>query len=183
MNYHYLRYDIKDGDVLLYKGKGLLSKAIRLLTKSEYSHAGVAVWWHYRLMVLEAVGKGVVLTPMSKNLKHYKGTVHWFTSKKFISQPKRLRMIDFAQQELGKKYSKWKLVILGYILVFGKNRDKRDKLRKENSLVCSHYVAQIYNSSGIDLKENVSDAFTLPEDIAKSDKLVYKHSLKYVHYK
>lgn len=180
MNYKLYRDRIKDGDILLYKGKSLLSKIIRLLTKSEYSHAGIAVWWNDRLMVLEAVGKGVILTPMSKNLKHYKGTVHWFTSKKAIPYTKRLNMVQFAQQELGKEYSKWKLIVFGYKLLFGKDRDKKDKFRKTNSLVCSHYVAQIYNYGGLDLTEGVSDAFTLPEDIAKSDKLTYKSILKYV---
>lgn len=180
MFYYAFRDKIKDGDILLYKGKGLLSKAIRLLTKSEYSHAGIAVWWNYRLMVLEAVGKGVVLTPMSKNLEHYKGSVHWFTSIKHIPQTKRLKMVDFAQQELGKEYSKWSLIVLGYILIFGKDRNKKDKFKRANSLICSHYVAQIYNHGGIDLTKNVSDAFTLPEDIAKSNKLIHKFTLKYV---
>jgi hypothetical protein len=180
MNYLRVRNKIKDCDILLYRGKSFLSKIIRLLTKSEYSHAGIAVWWNDRLMVLEAVEKGVVLTPMSKNLKYYKGTVYWFTSKKSIPQTKRLNMIRFAQQELGKKYSKWKLIVFGYKILFGKDRDKKDEFRNANSLVCSHYVAQIYNYAGIDLTEDVSDAFTLPEDIAKSDKLIYKFTIKYV---
>lgn len=180
MNYELYRNQIKDGDILLYKGKSLLSKAIRLLTKSEYSHAGIAIWWKDRLMVLEATGKGVFPIPMSKNLKHYKGIVHCFTSKKYIPQVKRTKMMHFAMEEIGKEYSKWKLVVFGYILIFGKNKDKRDEFRKTNSLVCSHYVAQIYTYSGEDLKKGVSDAFTLPEDIAKSDKLTYKHTLKYV---
>lgn len=179
MNYYAFRNQINDGDVLLYKGTSLLSKIICFFTKSEYSHAGIAVWWNNRLMVLEAVGKGVILTPMSKNLKHYKGTVHWFTSKKNISYTKRLNMVRFAQQELGKEYSKWRLVVLGYMLILRKSRDERDKFREENTLVCSHYVAQIYNYGGEDLKEGVSDAFTLPDDISKSNKLVYKFILKH----
>lgn len=179
-NYTYIRDNIKDADILLYEGCGIFSKIICFFTKSKKSHAGIAVWWNWRLMVLEAVGKGVILTPLSKNIDHYKGNVHLFTSKKPIPQYKRLKMVEYAQQELGKKYSKWKLVVFGYKLLFGKDRDKKDKFRRTNSLVCSHYVAQIYNYAGIDLAEGISDSFTLPDDIAKSDKLEYKFALKHV---
>lgn len=178
MLYDYVRHKIKDGDVLLYQGKGLLSKAIKLLTKSKYSHAGIAVWWNERLMVLEAVSKGVILTPLSKNVSHYKGDVHWYTSVQHIPQTKRFKMVQYAQQELGKEYSKWKLIVFGYKLIFGKDRDKKDEFRNAHSLVCSHYTAQIYNYAGMDLAEGISDSFTLPEDISKSERLVYKALLK-----
>ena len=178
MIYDKFRSEIKNGDVLMYMGNSLLSKLIRFVTKSNYSHAGIAVWWNDRLMVLEAVGKGVILTPMSKNVSHYNGWVDWLTATKPISKPKRLRMVQFAQKELGKEYSKWKLIIFGYILILGKDKDKRDKLRQANKLFCSQYVAQIYNSAGIDLKEGVSDRFTSPKDIAHSDKLAHVRRLK-----
>ena len=56
------------------------SRIIRWATGSPYSHAGLAVWWNERLMVLEAVGKGVVVTPLSANVRGYHGDVEWFTS-------------------------------------------------------------------------------------------------------
>ena len=34
---------------------------------------------------------------------------------------------------------------------------------------CSHYVAAIYNSIGIDLQLNMSDKYTTPGQVAKSD--------------
>jgi hypothetical protein len=45
---------------------------------------------------------------------------------------------------------------------------ERDRLRRENKLFCSQYVAQIYNSIGLDLKKNREDRFMSPEDIARS---------------
>jgi hypothetical protein len=38
----------------------------------------------------------------------------------------------------------------------------------ENKLFCSQYVAQIYNSIGLDLKRNREDRFMSPGDIARS---------------
>ena len=178
MMYEKYRNEIKDGDVILYEGTSFISKLIRMITKSSYSHAGLAVWWHGRLMVMEATKKGVYPLPMSKNIAHYKGNVRLFTSVKPIPQTKRLYMVKFAQGEIGKEYSRWRLILFGYILILGKKRDERDLLRKENTLICSHYVAQTYNYAGIDLKEGVSDSFTSPQDIANSPSLHHKFALK-----
>ena len=73
--YQDLRTEIKTCDILLYQGKNWFSRAIRWVIGSPYSHAGIVVWWNDRLMVIEAVGKGVVVTPLSQNLSHYKGPV------------------------------------------------------------------------------------------------------------
>lgn len=176
--YSTIRLQIKDGDVLLYEGFTLPSRVIRWATRSRYSHAGVAVWWNDRLMVLEAVGHGVSVTPLSANLRHYRGHVQWFTTQKPISQAKRREMIQFAQQELGKRYALWKSIVLGCFILFRHGVDKRDQLRRENKLYCSWYVAQIYNAVGLDLKKGVSDRFMTPDDIARSPLLVHRGVLK-----
>jgi len=99
------RGEIKNGDVLLYRGRSLESRLIRWATRSRYSHAGLAVWWNGRLMVMEAVGRGVVVTPLSKNVSFYPGYVEWFTSVEEIPDHQRLQMVELAQQELGKEYA------------------------------------------------------------------------------
>jgi hypothetical protein len=48
------------------------------------------------------------------------------------------------------------------------NVESKDKLRREERLFCSHYVAETYNSIGKDLKKGVSDRFMSPGDIAAS---------------
>ncbi len=176
--YSDIRLQIKDGDVLLYEGYTLPSRVIRWATRSRYTHAGVAVWWNDRLMVLEAVGRGVSVTPLSANLRHYHGHVQWFTTQKPLSQAKRCEMIQFAQQELGKGYALWKSIVLGFFILFRHGVDKRDRLRRENKLYCSWYVAQIFNAVGLDLKKGVSDRFITPEDIARSPLLVRRGVLK-----
>lgn len=166
--YDDVRSQIKNGDVLMYQGRSLVSRLIRFFTRSRYSHAGLAVWWNERLMVMEAVGKGVVVTPLSSNVQHYHGRVEWFTSTQEIPENERTRMIQVAQQELGKEYDSWKLVLFGLFILLGKSVEKRDRLRREQKLFCSYYVAQTYNSVGRDLKKNVSDRFMTPDDIASS---------------
>jgi len=152
----------------MYRGRSLLSRLIQLITRSKYSHAGLAVWWNERLMVMEAVDKGVVVTPLSSNVLSYHGDVEWFSSVEDIPAPDRLRLVEFAQQELGKEYATWKLVGFFFIILFKTKVETRDRLRREKRLFCSYYVAQVYNSIGRDLKRNVSDRFMMPDDIASS---------------
>lgn len=167
-HYGKVRSKIKNGDILLYKGKGFVSNFIKLCTRSQYSHAGIAAVWNNRLMVLEAVSKGVVATPLSENISKYKGDVEWFASQKPISATKRTKMVQFAQLELGKSYAFLTLAITAIRVLFIKEIDKRDNLKRSGKLFCSYYVAQIYNSVNLDLKKNKSDRFMSPQDIADS---------------
>ncbi len=152
----------------MYRGRTLSSRVIQWVTRSRYSHAGLAAWWNGRLMAMEAVGKGVIVTPLSANVRGYHGRVEWFTCVEEIPDADRLRMIEFAQQELGKEYARWKAIGLGLRILFQRDHRQRDELRRERQLFCSHYVAQIYNAIGKDLKKGVSDRFMSPADVADS---------------
>lgn len=166
--YDDIRNQIQNGDVLMYRGRSLESRIIMFVTRSRYSHAGIAVWWNERLMVMEAIGKGVVVQSLSQSVYDFYGDVELFTSKEEIPPEQRLQMITFAQQELGKEYAAWRAILLGLKILFQKNKERRDKLRRERRLFCSYYVAQTYNSIGRDLKKGVSDRFMTPGDIAES---------------
>jgi hypothetical protein len=168
LRYDEVRGQIRNGDVFMYKGKAIFSSIIRWVTGSPYSHAGMAAWWNERLMVMEAKGNGVVASPFSRSVGHCKGGVEWLTCVKEISDEDRLRMVVFAQEELGKSYGRWKAILLGIKTLFERDLDRRDRLRAENKLFCSEYVARIYNSIGLDLKKQRSDRFMKPVDIANS---------------
>jgi hypothetical protein len=168
IGYDLIRPQIRNGDVLMFKGKYRSSFLIKWLTKSPYSHAGIAVWWNERLMIMEAVMSGVRVAPLSRNIYQHKGNVEWFSCKKEISEEDRHKMIIFAQEELGKSYARWKAVLFGVKVLFKRDLSEKDELRMENKLFCSQYVAQIYNSIGLDLKKNREDRFMSPGDIAKS---------------
>jgi hypothetical protein len=75
MNISYIkaRDKIQDGDVLLYKGKGILSYIIKKVTKSQYSHSGITGRWNDRLMVLEVTRIGVRVITLSRNVSRYHG--------------------------------------------------------------------------------------------------------------
>ena len=178
LSYSGMREIVSNGDVLLFEGETFYSWVIKKVTHSRFSHAGIAVRWNERLMVMEAVGRGVVVTPLSASVGHYSGHVHWYTSKRLLSEGERKRMIIFAQGELGKEYALWKAIWVGIKLLFNWKPEKRDKLKREQKLFCSAYVAQIYNSIGVDLKPGLSDTSVMPEDIASSPELLHRGVLK-----
>ncbi len=163
-----VRLQIRNGDVLMYRGRSLQSRLICLLTRSRYSHAGLAVWWNDRLVVMEAVGRGVMVTPLSSNVRHYDGRVEWFTSREEITESERMQLVAFAQRELGKEYATWRAILLGLRILFNRRVEERDRLRREQKLFCSYYVAQAYNAINRDLKRGFSDRFMSPGDIAAS---------------
>ncbi len=174
ISYDAIRPHIKSGDVLMFTGKYWISAIIKLLTHSSYSHAGIVAWWNKRLMVMEADSKGVVVSRLSSKLDKYKGEVEWYVCRKEISDEDRKKMVDFAQEELGKSFAKWRALLFGWRVFFKKSLSKKDEFRRSNKLFCSHYVAEIYNHIGIDLKKNREDRFMSPRDIANSHQLEKK---------
>jgi len=51
---------------------------------------------------IRSCGKGVVVTPLSANVRAYHGNVEWFSCVDEIPEADRQRMIDLAQRELGR---------------------------------------------------------------------------------
>jgi hypothetical protein len=178
LKYDEIRDQIRNGDVFMYKGKTIMSSLIQWVTRSPYSHAGISVWWNERLMVMEAKGSGVVVSPFSRSIGNYHGDVEWFRSTQEISEEDRLKMVIFAQEELGKIYGRWKTIVLGIQTLFQRNPDKRDRLKRQKKLFCSEYIAQAYNFIGLDLKKKTSDQFMKPADIANSPLLEKRGTLK-----
>ena len=93
-----------------------------------------------------------------------------------------MHLVAFAQRELGKEYATWRAILLGARILFNRRVEERDRLRREQKLFCSYYVAQAYNAINRDLKRGYSDRFMSPGDIAASPLLrrtaiLYKNSV------
>ncbi len=173
LSYDEFRDQIQNADVLLYRGTDFVSRGIRFLTRSQYSHAGLLVWWNDRLMVLEAVGNGVVAMPLSMNLKKHHGGIDYFRSTNNIPDDTRLNMVVFAQEQLGKQYAFFQMTIFGFKLLFHMKMSSRDRGAKGASgqYFCSQYVSDTYLKQGYDLAIQYGNHYTSPDALAKSDKL------------
>lgn len=176
--YEEYRAQMRNGDILLFKGKGWLSEIIKWKTGSAYSHAGLVAWWGDRLMVLEAVGAGVRATPISYNLKKYKGGIDYFRSSEEISEVVRSGMLSFAQKQLGKEYDLGRL--FGFFIKLMRNQplQETETATVPSTFFCSEYVAEVYEQAGCDLVSNRSSQYTSPDKLADSELLEFVGTLK-----
>lgn len=186
LKYGDVRNQIQDGDVLMHRGKAPVALLIRLFTWSQYSHAGIAVRWNDRLMAMESIWPMVIVNPLSQSVARYKGGVDWYSCneeenppEKRLDADKRLEMVKFAQKELGHHFSLPKLILFLFKFLFRRRTTEEDRLKRyERKLICSEYVARIYNSVDIDLVKYKADRFTSPADIANSPLLEKRGILK-----
>ena len=169
VRYGGIRGKVRDGDILLFRGKSWFSRIICRLTGSPYSHAAIVAWWNDRLMVLEAVGKGIVVSRMSLVVNQYSGHVElWTTDEKLA----RTEVIRAAQRLLGKRYSLYKLARNLARLVLGRTRHaEADPDVPPDDFVCSEFVSRVWRAGGIDLVRDAPDMYTKPSDIARSPHL------------
>jgi hypothetical protein len=180
------RKQIQDGDVLMYSGRRWVSLLIRFFTWSRFSHAGIVVRWNDRLMVMESIWPMVILNPISYSLGRYKGGVDHYSCNEEEIPPenrldadRRLKMIKFAQKELGRPYSLRKLISFLFGVFFKRKTTEEDRLKRyETEFTCSEYVARVYNYIGLDLMKDRADRFTTPKNIANSRYLKYLWTLK-----
>lgn len=67
MIYDVARDQIKTGDVIAVRRRtGFLAVATRLVTRSPYTHTGIAVWVEGRLMLVQETGGGCNMVPLSQ---------------------------------------------------------------------------------------------------------------------
>lgn len=131
MKYEEARPLIKTGDLLAWSSgswktwSGIQINIVRLFTRSEYSHVGMAYVAHDRVFIMEAVGAGVRLFPLSKEIPFY-----------WIQKPHKLSRVatNFAFEHMGEKYSKWQAILGGL---------KKLTLGEDNQWQCAEYVKSI----------------------------------------
>lgn len=139
MRYSEARAKIKTGDLLVWSHGGWRNwhdievSIVRMATRSEYSHVGLALTLAGRVFILEAVGAGVRLFPLSRELPFY-----------WVSRPVSLRdcAVDFAFARIGDRYSKLQAIAAFFgLLTAG----------KDSRWQCSEYVLSVLRADGEDL--------------------------------
>jgi uncharacterized protein YycO len=170
--YGAVRSEVQNGDILCFKGKGLVSGAIRTLTKSEYSHVGLLYLFEGRKYCLEAVGQGVRLVLLSELVKSYHGGIDYFETLD-VTNDQRCGAISFGFQQLGKLYDKAGIVrFFWFIVSNGKAAAEVDDI-----WFCSEIVCEAYRRQQVEICPMVS-SYTSPHDIAKSSRVRYRYTLK-----
>jgi hypothetical protein len=70
--YYNIRSEIKDGDLVLYRGSRLLAKSIQYFDDAYYNHIGIVKWIGNRLFTIDMWYEGIEILPLSRRIKGYK---------------------------------------------------------------------------------------------------------------
>lgn len=137
-NYEEIRPQIQSGDILAWSHKGWKSfydvqiQLVRMATRSEYSHIGVAWVVAGRVFVIEAVVPQVRIYPLSKEVPFY-----WIPCGKYYWNDE---VEEYALNKVGDEYSK----IQAIMAFFNKIRTGEDSLWQ-----CSELANKVLTVGGL----------------------------------
>lgn len=191
---------LQNGDVLLYRGTGIISRVIQKISKGQYSHVSIAyknggnIWQAVQFREF----KGGISISLENDIRYNKSVIDvyrpipQFINMDFNPETKKIETVettfngsDVARCMLsmtGRQYSYGRIYFLWrYYTRFWKDWSKitTDDTPTEELLypVCSTAVAHCFNINGYDLIKNRSDEYVAPSDLALSTRLNYLFTL------
>lgn len=185
-----VRTTLRDGTVLLFRGRGVFSRLIQAKGRAPYSHAALLAWWGHRLMVVESrEGSGCRAVPLSTVLRDGHEVDAFDVVGLSPMGDERAVAVGEAISWLSTRYG-WRtilriglaalLVPLAWIRPVGAlrarwSRPLRDSRgRPTSGLICSELVARAWEAAGVRLVPNIldfDDATIEPGDLSRSSRL------------
>ena len=161
MLYELYRDNIETGDLLAWSNRkirrwdDIFKQGIRLFTRSEFHHVGIAWVISGRLFVIEAVPPLVRIYPLSKETPFYHIK---------MDVPVNDKAEAFLLGTVGEPYSVWSAI-----------RSYFSKPNEDHQWQCAEYAREFYQSVGIHLGE----AFT-PSDIVEAALTHSPHGMRLI---
>ena len=150
--------DIKKGDILAYKGKNPISKIVKKLTNSNYSHLCLYIG---NSVFVEADWNGIQYC----NIDKYKNYLDIYTCD--LTDIQRQQICDYAISKVGEKYDYGLLIFMFLRQIF----KFRFRIRDRNSDVCSELVNDSYSeANGMRL---VKKRYPSPQEVINSERLKF----------
>lgn len=160
------RSEIRDLDVIAFEGKGLISKAIRVLTMGSVTHVGVAIWWEGTLMLVESRefrgGRAVLLSSEIPP-----DGVLWLRPRPDLAASARASAAEWARGVCGAGYSY--VGCLRFLRRLGiPTRKPAEDRETRGARFCSEMVSATYLRAGVDLRPDLPDSETSPAELVSS---------------
>ncbi|MDH5679729.1 MAG: YiiX/YebB-like N1pC/P60 family cysteine hydrolase [Nitrospinota bacterium] len=159
---------IQDGDLIFFRGSGLVSSAIMNVTSCPFSHVEIAQWNLGLLMVMGATSRGTVYRRLSSLAPEYSlMAVGRVAQTGVVGDSTATKAVGTALNHLGKPYD---FIRLGEIWLMEKMEVDgiKDTAGEKDSFICSEFVALAYRAAGLDLVPDKPDHLTTPADILGS---------------
>lgn len=161
MVYEMYRDQIQTGDLLAWSNRKIrhwddvFKQGIRLFTRSEFHHVGIAWVVSGRLFVIEAVPPLVRIYPLSKELPFY----HIGMDVSMDTEAEA-----FLLGTVGESYSVWSAIKSYFV-----------RPNEDHQWQCAEYARKFYQSVGIQL----GDAFT-PSDVVEAALIHSPHGMRLI---
>ncbi len=162
---------INDGDLLLFRGTGIVSFLIKVAGRGEYSHAALVGFNGGGPMVLEnREFKGGRAVTLKSQVEQHDGRIDLFHSQ--ATEKQRMAAVSYAWSETGAVYGWWGLLMAGLthlpIWRMIRRPSNDDEENFERPQFCSYMIAAAYRAAGVDVVDELADSFTEPSDLARS---------------
>lgn len=158
MRYADLRDDLKDGDVVLFDGKGPISNIIKFASGSDKSHVGMIVRPSADFVALfesttisdvadidsGTARRGVQIVPLSERLRRYEGRAVVRQLNKPLTKDMLSLLWEFRREVAGREYEKDVLELMATLLSERVRRALGVNEEDLSSLFCSELVAEAY---------------------------------------
>lgn len=176
--------DLWNGDLLLFRGRGLIARWIGTYGRGSYSHAAMVGWWHDHPMCMELRefhgGQAVTL---SSQVAKYPETIDVYRPN--VLHRQREGAMAEMRRKCGSAYSYsgiWAAALLHLPFVrLWKQVDTSDEPGLEAAGLpefCSQAVASAYQvGGGFDAVPNLHNRLTEPNDLARSSRFTYLFTL------
>jgi hypothetical protein len=175
MPYEAVRHNLKTGDIVFCSGTYFFSNAIRMFTRSIWSHVGVIYRDDNlgRVFILESETMiGVRLAPLSKYVKDYHGKSRPYKGRMFIGRvhpevdfSDMKKGISFGMDELTKPYDNLEILRIAIRIAFKLGRRTRDR-----KYICSELVYECFRKADVWFRFN--NRSISPDDIWKDDRVI-----------
>lgn len=177
--------DIWNGDLLLFRGEGLISRLIGTAGRSHYTHAARAIWWNDVLFCCEVRElKGGRAVTLESQVRRFAGLIDVFATNPDNRWPEynAAGANRFMQRPAGCDYGYAALlkaavlhVPLWRLLV---RPELDDAAISDHPPFCSHACAMADRlGGGVDPVPHLSDRVTEPGDLARSPFYRYRFTL------
>lgn len=162
--YKLLRNEIKNGDLILYRGSSILAKGIQYFDKAYYNHIGV-VWKPEecsRLLTLDMWQEGLTCIPLSRRMDGYKD---FCILRPKVSSEIIKSSLDSSLSEWDGSEIKYDSQLILRVAVIKKLRLDLTGLGKKEKFICSEYIQHYCNLLGLETYSNIN--LITPEDFRR----------------
>ncbi|MDQ0484277.1 YiiX/YebB-like N1pC/P60 family cysteine hydrolase [Guptibacillus hwajinpoensis] len=170
-NYQSVRGEIQTGDLLLCSGNYPVSKIIKKVSQSRFSHVALIFQWVDRMMILESVESfGVRIVPLSHYFTDYRNSDQPYKGSLFLARHSAVKnlgpikmnaMLRRGADLTGQPYDIEEIVkILASVVIGDLTSIPNDKY------ICSEFIQECYKKAGIFFQDD-GRGFIYPKHISK----------------